>query len=63
MVCDICVKLNAKLLCRAIEGEARTLYQAAKDKQWQQVKKDTYFYGMRIMEARQYPEYLWSMQK
>ena len=51
MVCDICAKLNAKLLCRAIEGEARTLYQVAKDKK--QVKEDRYFSGMRIMEARQ----------
>ena len=61
MVCDTCAKLNAKLLCRSIEGEARTLYQAAKDKHIQQVKEDRYFYGMRIMEARQYPEELWSM--
>ena len=61
MVCDTCAKLNAKLLCRAIEGEARTLYQVAKDKHIQQVKEDRYFYGMRIMEARQYPEDLWSM--
>ena len=61
MVCDTCAKLNAKLLCRAIEGEARMLYQAAKDKHIQQVKEDRYFYGMRIMEARHYPEDLWSM--
>jgi len=61
MVCDTCAKLNAKLLCCAIEGEACTLYQVAKDKHIQQVKEERYFYGMRIMEARQYPEDLWSM--
>ena len=52
-MCDTCAKLNAKLLCCAIEGEACTLYQVAKDKHIQQVKEERYFYGMRIMEARQ----------
>ena len=61
MVCDTCAKWNARLLCHAIEGEARMLYQAAKDKHIQQFKEDRYFYGMRIVEARQYPEDLWSM--
>ena len=28
MVCDTWAKLNAKLLCRSIEGEASTFYQA-----------------------------------
>ena len=56
MICDTCAALNAKLLCRAIEGEARTLYQRAKDKHIQQIKEDRYFYGMRIMEAKQFRE-------
>ena len=61
MVCDTCTKLNAKLLCGATEAEARTLYQVAKDKHIQQVKEDRYFYGMRITEAGQYSEDLWTM--
>ena len=61
MICDTCAALNAKLLCRAIEGEARALYQRAKDKHIQQIKEDRYFYGMRIMEAKQFREDIWSM--
>ena len=61
MICDTCATLNAKLLCRSIEGEARLLYQRAKDQHIRDVKEDRYFYGMRVMEAKQYPEDLWSM--
>ena len=61
MICDTCSNLNAKLLCRTIEGEARVLYQQAKDEHIQQVKEDRYFYGMRIMEARQFRDDIWSM--
>ena len=61
MICDTCSTLNAKLLCRAIEGEARILYQKAKDRHIQDVKEDRYFYGMRIMEAKQFPNDIWSM--
>jgi hypothetical protein len=55
MICDTCSTLNAKLLCRAIEGEARILYQKAKDRHIQDVKEDRHFYGMQIMEAKQFP--------
>ena len=43
------------------EKHAHCIDQVAKDKHIQQVKEDRYFHGMRIMEARQYPEDLWSM--
>ena len=33
----------------------------AKDRHIQDVKKDRYFYGMRIMEAKQSPNDIWSM--
>ena len=35
--------------------------QRAKDKHIQQIKEDRYFYGMRIMEAKQFWEDIWSM--
>ena len=60
MICDTCATLNAKLLCTSIEGEARLLYQKAKDQHIRDVKQDI-FYGMRVMEAKQYPDDVWCM--
>ena len=56
MVCDTCADLNAKLLCRSIQGPTRTMYQAAKDLHIQQVREDRCMYGMRVMEAKHFPQ-------
>ena len=56
MVCDTCADLNAKLLCRSIQGPTRAMYQTAKDLHIQQVREDRCMYGMRVMEAKHFPQ-------
>ena len=53
--------MYAKPLCRSIEGETRLQYQKAKDQHIRDAKEERYFYGMRVMEAQQYPDDLWIM--
>ena len=55
MVCDTCADLNVKLLCRCIQPTS-VMYQAAKDLHIQQVQEDRCMYGMRVMEAKHFPQ-------
>ena len=56
MICDTCADLNAKLLCRSITGPTRQMYQDAKDLHIRRVREDRCMYGMRVMEAKHFPQ-------
>ena len=56
MVCDTYADLNVKHFCRSIQGPTRAMYQRAKDLNIQQVSQDRCMYGMRVVEAKHFPQ-------